>query len=78
MPQPEHLDYCFVEGEVSSVPANMGYAEAIDIMEDEIAFYLLQEQDLQKCMDNIRAALKFPDTQECNTQECNTQECMDE
>ena len=47
-------------------------------MEDEIAFYLLQEQDLQKCMDNIRAALKFPDTQECNTQECNTQECMDE
>lgn len=78
MTQPEHLEYFFVEGEVSSVPANMGYAEAIDIMEDEIAFYLLQEQDLQKCMDNIRAALKFPDTQECNTQECNTQECMDE
>lgn len=88
MEQPEHLEYFFVEGETSSVPADVGYAEAIDIVEDEIAFYLLQEQDLQKCMDNIRTALSSLDTQkrdvkehniqECNTQECNTQECMDE
>lgn len=69
MEQPEHLEYFFVDGKASSVPADVGYAEAIDIVEDEIAFYLLQEQDLQKCMDNIRTALSSLDTQECNTQE---------
>lgn len=58
MEYPEHLEYFFEEGRTSSVPADVSYAEAIDIVEDEIALYLLQEKSLAKCEEDIREAIE--------------------
>ena len=58
MEYPEHLEIFFAEGRTSSVPADVAYAEAIDIVEDEIALYLLQEQSLAKCEEHIREAIE--------------------
>ena len=58
MEYPEHLEYFFEEGRTSSVPSDISYAEAIDIVEDEIALYLLQEKSLAECEEDIREAIE--------------------
>lgn len=55
---PEHAQYFFKEGEVSRVPASGAYNEAMEIVKEEVASYLLQEQSLEQCFHNIEEALK--------------------
>lgn len=69
MEQPEHLEYFFVEGKTSSVPSNAMYLEAIDIVEDEVAQYLLQEQSMEECVERIRESLETLDAQESLNEE---------
>ncbi|SOY27340.1 Putative ABC transporter substrate-binding protein YesO [Acetatifactor muris] len=55
---PEHREFFFMEGELSCVPASLGYSEAMEVVQEEIMSYLLQEQSLDQCFDNIEHALK--------------------
>lgn len=55
---PEHREYFFTEGELSCVPASLGYSEAMDVVQTEITSYLLQEQNLDQCFMNIENALE--------------------
>lgn len=55
---PEHREYFFTPGALSSVPASLGYSEAMDIVQTEITAYLLQEQNLEQCFDNIENSLR--------------------
>lgn len=60
----QHLENFFVEGELSSVPASVAYDEAMEILRDEVASYLLKEQDLEQCFLNVEGALKEIKAQE--------------
>ena len=50
---PEHMEYFFMNDEESTIPASKEYSEAMEIMRDEVASYLLQEQDIEQCFENI-------------------------
>ena len=45
---PEHREYFFTEGELSETPASGSYVEAMEIIKEEAAHYLLQEQGLEQ------------------------------
>lgn len=54
---PEHVEYFFTKGKISRVPASCRYSEGIEIVRDEVAKYLLQEQDLEQTYQNIERKL---------------------
>lgn len=54
---PEHTEYFFLEGKISMVPASVRYSEGMEIMKNEVALYLLQEQDIDQTFQNIEKRL---------------------
>lgn len=54
---PEHTEYFFGQGKISSVPADAKYDEAMEIVKDEVTLYLLKEQELEQTFENIREGL---------------------
>ena len=54
---PEHTEYFFTGGNVSSTPADSRYDEAMEIMRNEVMLYLLQEQSLEKTFQIIEAEI---------------------
>ncbi|MGN0313909.1 MAG: ABC transporter substrate-binding protein [Fusicatenibacter sp.] len=56
---PEHREYFFMDGEISRVPANSKYSEAMEIVKGEVSLYLLQEQSLEKTFDTISEELEL-------------------
>ncbi len=55
---PMHMENFFAEGELSSIPATVTYTEAMEIVRDEAAAYLLREQSIDQCFENIQKELK--------------------
>lgn len=55
---PEHREYFWREGEISRVPCNVSYTEAMEIVKDEVANYLLQKQSLEAAFSRIEEALE--------------------
>lgn len=55
---PEHREYFFAEGKPSRTPANGRYIEAMEIIKEEVAHYLLQEQSLDQAFAAIEEGLK--------------------
>lgn len=55
---PEHREYFFMDGKPSRTPANGRYIEAMEIIKEETAQYLLQEQSLEQAFAAIEAGLK--------------------
>lgn len=54
---PEHREYFWRNGEISRVPCNVLYTEAMEIVKDEVANYLLQKQSLNQTFNIIEKAL---------------------
>ena len=54
---PEHREYFFTEGKISAVPASGSYVEAMEMIKEEVAHYLLQEQRLEQTFDAISEKL---------------------
>lgn len=54
---PEHTEYFFVDGKMSMVPASVRYSEGMEIMKNEVALYLLQEQDIDQTFQTIEKRL---------------------
>lgn len=55
---PEHREYFFTEGEVSCTPVSGRYVEAMETVKEEVAHYLLQEQDLDQTFEIIEEELE--------------------
>lgn len=55
---PQHREYFFEEGPISQVPASSSYSEAMEIISQEMALYLLQEQDMNLTIQNIEEDLR--------------------
>lgn len=55
---PEHREYFFTGGEISCTPANGRYVEAMEIVKEEVAHYLLQEQDLEQTFEIVEEELE--------------------
>lgn len=55
---PEHRGYFWRNGEISRVPCNVLYTEAMEIVKDEVANYLLQKQSLNQTFNIIEKALE--------------------
>ncbi len=55
---PEHMEYFYREGKLSSVPASVSYNEAMEIMRKEVSSYLLQEKSSDQCFDQIEKLIQ--------------------
>ena len=55
---PEHREYFWREGKISRVPGDVKYTEAMEIVNNEIADYLLQKQGLDQTFQKIEKALE--------------------
>lgn len=54
---PEHIESFFAEGKISMVPTSAQCSEGMETVRDEVAMYLLQEQDLEQTFRNIEEKL---------------------
>lgn len=54
---PEHKEYFWQDGAVSSVPGNIRYSEGMDIVGEEVSKYLLQKQSLDETFEQIEEEL---------------------
>lgn len=55
---PEHREYFLMEGRPSRTPANGRYIEAMEVVKEEVAHYLLREQSLEQAFAAIEEGLK--------------------
>ena len=54
---PEHAEYFFRDGELSSAPATPLYSESMEILKTEVMQYLLQAQTFEQTTENIKQQL---------------------
>ncbi len=55
---PEHREYFFTEGKISCTPVSGRYVEAMETVKEEVAHYLLKEQDLEQTFKVIEEELE--------------------
>lgn len=55
---PKHREYFFREGKISSVPSELKYSEAMEIVKDEVAQYLSGEKSLDYAFMKIKKELE--------------------
>ena len=55
---PEHREYFFTEGKISCTPVSGRYVEAMETVKEEVAHYLLKEQDLDQTFKLIEEELE--------------------
>lgn len=54
---PEHIDSFFTKGKISMTPSTVRYSEGMEILKDEVASYLMQEQDIDRTFQNVEKKL---------------------
>lgn len=54
---PEHIEYLMIQDDSYQVPTDERYDEALEIVKDNVALYLLQEQDIDTTFENIKQSL---------------------